>query len=290
MRLRAPGPCALVLVAAVGLVPAGGAAHAADPVSTVTFGKADRTEALAYWTPQRMRDAGAALDEGATPANLKPWKGPRMAAVGRLFFVDDKGNDSWCTATSVPGRNRSTAMTAGHCVQLPASPGNHHISMVFVPAYAEGKQPYGAYAVRGFAMPRSWEQDDKVDVAALAVDPGDGRDLADAVGTLPVAFTDRPGGRVTVFGYPATSPERGERLLFCAGTARAADGHAQKVPCGMGGGASGGPWLAGFHRDQGRGTVVGVTSYGDSATESSTTSAELLGPDAKRVHDRAQGM
>ncbi|RFU83236.1 peptidase [Streptomyces triticagri] len=290
MRLRASGPCALVLVAAVGLVPAGGAAHAADPVSTVTYGEADRAEALAYWTTDRMRKVGAAIDEGRTPAGQKQWTGARMAPVGRLFFVDEKGNDSWCTATSVPGENGSTAVTAGHCVQLPASPGNVHSSMVFVPGYSEGRQPHGAYAVRAFTMPRSWEQDDQGDVAAVVLDPREGRRLADAVGTLPVAFTDKPGGEVTLFGYPGTSPQRGEQLLFCTATARASEDHGQEVGCGMGGGASGGPWLSGFDRAEGRGTVVGMTSYGDSATESRTTSAEVLGPLARQVYDRAQGM
>jgi V8-like Glu-specific endopeptidase len=197
MWLRAVGPCALALVAAAILVPT---RHAAGTVTTVTYGKADRTQALAYWTRDRMRQAGAHLDEGTTSTDQQPWRNPRIAPVGRLFFVDANGKDSWCTATSVPAKNRSVALTAAHCTQVPASPGNHHTSLVFVPGYAKGAMPYGAYAVRAFTMPRSWETDDQGDIAALVLDPRAGHRLAEVMGTEQVAFTGRPGGKVTVFG------------------------------------------------------------------------------------------
>ncbi|MEU6256848.1 peptidase [Streptomyces sp. NPDC047043] len=286
MRLRALGPCALALVAAATLLPT---RQAAETVTTVTYSKTERTQALSYWTRERMRQAGASLDEGTTPADQQPWRGPRIAPIGRLFFVDDKGEDSWCTATSVPARNRSVALTAAHCTQVPASPGNHYISLVFVPGYAKGAMLYGAYAVRAFTMPRSWERDDTYDVAALVLDPRSGRRLADVVGTQPVAFTGKPGGNVALFGYPATRPQRGEELMSCTTTARAARGNGQAAPCGMGGGASGGPWLARFDPAQGTGTVTGVTSYGNGPTDSTMTGAELLGPLARQVYDQAQG-
>lgn len=285
MRLRAVGPCALAMAAAAVLLPAG---HAATTVTTVTYGKADRVQALAYWTRDRMRQAGAHLDEGATSPDQRPWRNPRIAPVGRLFFVDDKGRDSWCTATSVPAKNRSVALTAAHCTQVPASPGNHHTSLVFVPGYANGTMQFGAYAVRAFTMPRSWETDDQDDVAALVLDARAGHRPADAVGTEQVAFSGRPGGKVTVFGYPGTRPQRGEELMSCAATARPSRDHTQTVPCAMGGGASGGPWLAHFDTARGTGTVTGVTSYGDGPGGSGFTAAELLGPLARQVYDQAQ--
>jgi V8-like Glu-specific endopeptidase len=285
MRLRAVGPCALALVAAVSVLPG---RQAADTVATVTYSEADRRQALEYWTAGRMRQAGASLDEGATPADQKVWRGPRIASIGRLFFVNDKGEDSWCTATSVPARNHSVVLAAAHCAQVPASPGNHHISLVFVPGYDKSAMPYGAFAVRAFTMPRSWETDDAYDVAALVVDARAGRRLADVVGTQEVAFTGRPGGKVTVFGYPGTRPQRGEELMSCTATARPSRHHAQEVPCDMGGGASGGPWLAHFDGARGTGTVTGVTSYGNDATGDTAIAAEYLGPLARQVYDRAQ--
>ena len=285
MRLRALGPCALALVAAATLLPT---RHADATVTAVTYSKAERTQALAYWTRERMRHAGAGLDEGTTPADQQAWRGPRIASIGRLFFVNDKGEDTWCTATSVPAGNRSVALTAGHCAQVPASPGNHYIFLVFVPAYARGTMPYGAYAVRAFTMPHSWERDGKADVAALVLDPRAGHRLADVVGTQRVSFTGRPGGKVTLFGYPATRPQRGEELMSCTATARPARDNTQAAHCGMGGGASGGPWLARFDASQGSGTLTGVTSYGNGPIDSTITGAELLGPLARQVYDQAQ--
>ncbi|NGN63529.1 trypsin-like serine protease [Streptomyces sp. A7024] len=289
MRVRHLAACAFAPVLVAGPLPAG-AAGAADGVSQFSFGKADRSQALAYWTPERIRKADSAANEGATPRGQHPWKGPEMKTVGRLFFVNDKGEDTWCTATSVSARNRSVALTAAHCVQVPASPGNHHVSMVFVPGYHKGARPYGTYAVRAVTMPRSWEQDAKTDVAALVLDTHKGRRLADAVGAQQVAFPGRPAGRVTVFGYPDSRPEQGEQLVSCDAVAKAGAGHTQSVACGVAGGASGGPWLAHFDARTGKGTVAGLTSFGDTATNSRTTSAELLGPAAERVYERAQGL
>jgi hypothetical protein len=76
--------------------------------------------------------------------------------------------------------------------------------------------------------------------------------------------------------------------MSCAATAQPSRDHAQAVPCGMGGGASGGPWLAHFDTACGTGTVTGVTSYGNGPGESKFTAAELLGPLARQVYDQAQ--
>ncbi|WP_419995044.1 trypsin-like serine peptidase [Streptomyces boninensis] len=289
MRARHLVPCAFALALAAG-PPAGSAAAASDGVTQFSFSRADRSDALAYWTPQRIAKADAAADEGPTPRGQHAWKGPKMKAIGRLFFVNDKGEDTWCTATSVPAHNHSVALTAAHCAQVPASPGNHHISMIFVPGYHQSARPYGTYAVRAVAMPRSWEQDAKTDVAALVLDPHQGRRLADAVGTQRVAFPGKPAGRVTVFGYPDSRPQRGEGLLACSAVAKAGPERTQSAACGVAGGASGGPWLAHFDARTGKGTVAGLTSFGDAAKNSSSTSAELLGPLAKRVYERAQGL
>ena len=78
--------------------------------------------------------------------------------------------------------------------------------------------------------------------------------------------------------------------MSCTATARRDGDHTQAAHCGMGGGASGGPWLARFDGARGTGTVMGVTSYGNGATDSTITGAELLGPQARQVYDRAQGM
>ncbi|UQT53923.1 hypothetical protein M4V62_01865 [Streptomyces durmitorensis] len=127
----------------------------ADPVSVLKYTAQERQEALAYWTPARMKAVGRSVDLGPTGPKAKPWRGTTLKTVGRLFFVNANGADTWCTATAVKSDNRSAVMTAAHCVRRGSSPGNTNISMVFVPAYSKGKAPYGAFAVRSAASPRS---------------------------------------------------------------------------------------------------------------------------------------
>ncbi|MFM9371504.1 trypsin-like serine peptidase [Streptomyces sp. Da 82-17] len=294
MRRLVPPALAVAAVAAVlaGNMPAGprdGASYDRAALSEVTFTAAERRATLAYWAPDRMRDVGART-LGRDSASVRPWGGagrPEMRTVGRLFFTDEQGRDSYCTATAVQARNRSTAMTAGHCVQLPASPGNHHTNMVFVPGYAENRLPYGVFVVRALVMPRSWERDATTDVAAVVVDARPGGALTDTVGGQRLAVGRKPGGKVTVFGYPDSREERGERLMYCSGTTSAASGGQQRVPCPMEGGSSGGPWLADFDARTGRGVLVSVNSFGDEAEEGSVMEGEVLGPVAGHVRDRA---
>ncbi|QOV37918.1 trypsin-like peptidase domain-containing protein [Streptomyces ferrugineus] len=276
---------AAVLAVAAGNVPAG--TPSGEPaISTVTFTAAERRETLAYWTADRMRDVGAA-ELGHDAASVRPWRGPAMKTVGRLFFTNEKGQDTYCTATAVRSGNRSTVMTAGHCVQLPASPDNHYSNMVFAPGYGDGERPYGVFAVRAVAMPRSWAQDARNDVAAVVVDQGD-EALTDAVGAQAVAFDRKPGGAVTVFGYPDSQEQRGEHLMYCAGTTSATPDGKQSVRCPMEGGSSGGPWLAGFDRKSGRGTLVSVNSFGDAAENGTAMEGEVLGAVADQVLARAE--
>ncbi|MDI3417477.1 trypsin-like serine peptidase [Streptomyces luteolus] len=308
-------PPALAVASVAAVVAAGALAGPAireAALTEVTFTAAERRDTLAYWTPDRMREVGANAPLGHDSAAVRPWGGPEMRTVGRLFFTDEKGVDSYCTATSVRGRNRSTVMTAGHCVQLPASPGNHHTNMVFVPGYGEksgekngdrsraesgeksraesgeNRLPYGVFVIRAVVMPRSWEQDATTDVAAVVVDPRSGKALADTVGGQQLAVGRKPGGKVTVFGYPDSREERGERLMHCSGTTSATPDGKQSVPCPMEGGSSGGPWLAGFDAKSGRGALVSVNSFGDAEEGSSVMEGEVLGPLAGQVHARAE--
>ncbi|WP_244164798.1 trypsin-like serine peptidase [Streptomyces silaceus] len=144
---------------------------AADPVSVLKFTTKERKDALAYWTPARIKAVGKSVDLGPTGPKAQPWRGTTLKTVGRLFFVNASGADTWCTATAVKSANRSTVMTAAHCVRRGSSPYNTNMSMVFVPAYHKGKMPHGAFAVRQAATPRTWETDSKNDMSALTVDP-----------------------------------------------------------------------------------------------------------------------
>ncbi len=277
--LVAPGPATAV----AGPAPAA----PADPVSVLTYTAKERQEALAYWTPARIKAVGKSVDLGPTGPKAKPWRGTALKTVGRLFFVNANGADTWCTATAVKSANRSAVMTAAHCVRRGSSPANTHIAMVFVPAYSKGKMPYGAFAVRTAVTPRNWENDSTDDLSTLVVDADrSGRKLTDVVGGQDIAFNRPVGGTISAFGYSATRPQLGEELLHCVGTATKKDG-VQAVPCDMTGGSSGGPWLADFNATTGKGTLVSVNSALDSLTPTEMQ-GEVLGDTAKKVYERAQ--
>lgn len=277
--LVAPGPATAV----AGPAPAA----PADPVSVLTYTAKERQEALAYWTPARIKAVGKSVDLGPTGPKAKPWRGAALKTVGRLSFVNANGADTWCTATAVKSANRSAVMTAAHCVRRGSSPANTNIAMVFVPAYNKGTMPYGAFAVRAAVTPRNWENDSTDDLSTLVVDADkSGRKLTDVVGGQDIAFHRPVGGTISAFGYSATRPQRGEELLHCVGTATKKDG-VQAIPCDLTGGSSGGPWLADFNATTGKGTLVSVNSALDSLTPTEMQ-GEVLGATAKKVYDRAQ--
>ncbi|WKK23635.1 peptidase [Streptomyces olivoreticuli] len=281
---------AVALACAVALGAAPPPATAAAPATAeVTYTAKERQEALAYWTAARMRKVSESVDLGPTGPLTKEWKGAPVKTVGRLFFVNANGDDTWCTATAVRSGNRSVVLAAGHCVRRGASPANTHMDLVFVPGYAKSAQtPHGVFPVRATVTPASWAQDARTDVAALTVDPVGGKRLTDAVGGQQVAFDREPGGQVTAFGYPATRPQRGEKLLSCTGPATAAPDDELRMPCDMTGGASGGPWLADFDTKSGLGTLVSVNSHGDALEHSTAMFGPVLGAAARAVHERAQ--
>lgn len=262
-------------------------AAAPDPVSVLTYTAKERKEALAYWTPARIKAVGKSVDLGPTGPKAKPYTGVALKTVGRLFFVNSRGADTWCTATAVKSANRSAVMTAAHCVRLGSAPGMTNSTMVFVPGYSKGKKPYGTFAVRTAATPRTWVNDSTNDVSALIVDADkSGRKLTDVVGGQAIAFNRAVGGTVSSLGYSATRPQLGEELLRCAGTAKKEIGM-QAIPCDMTGGSSGGPWLADFNATTGKGVLVSVNAALDSMTPTKMY-GEVLGATAKKVYDRAQ--
>ncbi|MFB7928156.1 trypsin-like serine peptidase [Streptomyces sp. NPDC056039] len=256
-------------------------------VGTVTYTAADQAAALSHWTPARMKQVGRTVDLGATGPLSKPWTGKAVPSIGRLFFVNSRGQDTWCTASAVTSANRSVIMTAAHCARLGSSPVNTYSDIVFVPGYAKGKAPHGRYAVKATMTPRSWAEETVNDIAAMVVaTPAGGKRLTDAVGAQKIAFGRPAGERVTAFGYPGTTPQRGEELLHCAGTSQRAPEGEQRVPCDLGGGASGGPWLAGFDAATGKGTVVSVNSHGE-GNGGSPMYGPTLDKTARAVYDAA---
>ena len=252
---------------------------------------ADQQAVLAYWTPDRIK----ALIVPSTVHNPPkagpdgaPWTTPN-GTIGRLFFTDH-GEDASCTATVVQSANRSTVVTAGHCVNNTDLLGDNNAwnaNVLFIPGYHDGQAPYGKFVGRLGVADATWLQNDQInsakfdayDQAFVVLNPNQqGKRVQDAVGGAQRIGFDRPGDTVEFqFGYPrATSdPARenlpeytGEELAYCHGVAKEYPGtpdfpsspNQWGPACTMGGGSSGGPRISDFAH--GIGTVVGDNTQG----------------------------
>jgi V8-like Glu-specific endopeptidase len=223
------------------------------------------------WSAVRMARAVDADGPGTTrlaagPAPVRTaatWTGRTAVtrAVGRVFYRLG-GRDFTCTGTALRSANRSTVLTAGHCVN--AGPGAYARDWVFVPGYADGRRPYGTWRARSLAAPPRWVREGRTadDVGYAVVAPLGGRRLTDVVGGVPVAFDAPPGAYVWALGYPAATPNAGRRPLYCRGTVRPDPyrSAAQGLSCSMTQGASGGPWLTAA-ADGRPAAVYAVTSF-----------------------------
>ncbi|MEU3712421.1 trypsin-like serine peptidase [Streptomyces catenulae] len=314
----------------------GGGAASADTTTShagATTAK-ERDRINAYWTPRRMKLASALIPENTpvpkddnTPDDPRPlpsntpdsgavWThgGAVDKSVGRLFFTFSDGYDGSCTATVVTSANRSTVITAAHCLRGVGSPSaddtwNHNL--YFVPGYRNGTKPLGGFSATTMATSSRWDGDPETtpssDVAAAGYDTGllvvnptaEGRPIADVTGSQHSAFGQPvKDGFVHAFGYPSdglNDPKDkyvGSRMIHCAGTSHPGP----KVPllwgetCDMSAGSSGGPHLADFDTRTGTGTVVGVTTTDEELAggQTPTLYATRLGDSAHRLYDWAQ--
>jgi len=258
----------LVTLAATTAVAAQASADTPARVTGVTA--ADQAAALAYWTPERMRQVGAG-SEDKRESVARHWPAAAPKGVGRLFVTDVPGQDSWCTATAVGG---DVAITAAHCVWPGYTRDDQRIravNVVFVPGYDRGKTPLGIYAARAFLVPESYTQHSSPDVAMIVFSPVAGRHLADAAGNQRLSYDTTAPGRTATFGYPGSKTAYGETLSWCDVPATP-DGSSGTwtSTCDMAGGSSGGPWLTGFDPATGAGTVYSVTSKGTLTVDETT--------------------
>jgi V8-like Glu-specific endopeptidase len=266
----------------------------------------EQARVTAYWTDRRVRQAvrpdtapAAGADSGPTggsgtsggasggagrrggrataqrgerpavrPAPVRraaEWRagGPASRAIGRVFFTLDRLDYS-CSGTALRSGNGDTVLTAAHC--LNAGPGAYARNWVFIPAYRDGRRPYGTWTARRLAAPTGWVRAGRApdDVGFAVLNRLGGRHLTGVVGGLRIGFGAGPGRYAWAFGYPGGPPYLGRRVTYCRGTGRR-DPYgttALGLDCTMGAGSSGGPWVAGNHAgDPAGGTVYSVTSF-----------------------------
>ncbi|SCL18815.1 hypothetical protein GA0074692_0481 [Micromonospora pallida] len=293
----------VIVCTVVGAALATGAVAYASPAAG-TFSVGERARAVAHWTPERMRAAvpleslahagksaspassgpatsgpatsgpasGRPVSASATvPASFPhpggPWPGGGSVSrtVGRVFAITHDNRDVWCTATAVTSVNKSTTMTAAHCVRY----GGFYLARwVFAPGYHQGVAPYGLWPARRImAMDNSGGSPNPVyDVGAGIVAPLNGRYLTDVVGGEGITFNEPVIRDRYAFGYVVSAPYYGNWLAYCSGTTSSDPYGNPTLACTMGTGAGGGPWFVRFDEATGSGLLNSVTAVGSTTS------------------------
>jgi hypothetical protein len=264
--------------------------HAGDSQRTVA-------EVSDYWTPQRMANADplGLLKAGEKPpvASLNrsaPTQQSAGSSVsyssfeltdtlsfpnrvhGKVFFTKPGVGNFVCSGTVVDAGNRSTVITAGHCVH---DGGSWSTNFAFAPGYRNlngvGNAPYGVWAASDEAAPQPWVDSEnlKYDVGAVVIARNSvGQTLENVVGGRGITFNQPTSQSFRSYGYPAqpTSAHSfdGTRLWACDSSSPVADSPSTAsgpntlgIGCDMTGGSSGGGWVT----DPSSGYLNGVNSY-----------------------------
>ncbi|MDO0912293.1 peptidase [Streptomyces sp. DT2A-34] len=290
-----------LLTAGALATPASAAPRPDTPTAVTTVSAGAQQQARDFWTSERMREAtpldlvsvDGNLDGGSVPlkgaaTTVAPsgpvaavgkavsdigllafpntggqWSGGGavVSTAGRVFF-SYQGRTASCSGNAVTSANKSTVITAGHCVKLE---GAWHTNWVFVPGYHDGQAPYGRWTASKTLSTPQWtaSEDINYDVGAAVVAPLDGKLLTDVVGGQGLAFNTGYNLRMYSFGFPAAAPYDGEKFIYCSGTTNRdfllSDDHGMN--CNMTGGSSGGPWFTQFNESTGTGLLSSVNSF-----------------------------
>jgi V8-like Glu-specific endopeptidase len=176
-----------------------------------------------------------------------------VAAVGALFTMSaGKLGTHFCTASVVHSTRGNLALTAAHCITGMSG------QIVFVPGYANGKEPYGVWQVVRVYTDQAWQssQDPDDDVAFLRLsDASDGVPVEDVTGAEQLATGRQAPALVQVVGYP----DGADQPVICVNWTKSFNPTQLEFDCGgYTNGTSGGPLLADVSAASGQGTVIGV--------------------------------
>jgi V8-like Glu-specific endopeptidase len=177
---------------------------------------------------------------------------PGNRPVGKLF-VDFPAATEECTAAVVDAPNRSTILTAGHCLTSLAN--GSAASARFYPGFHDGVGPFGKWTQFQALPAPQWvgTTNHRYDYGFIVLGRNTaGAAIQDAVGALPIAFNQARAQTYRDLGIPGDPEPKydGEHLWACdsgyAGdlTTDAGPGPLQmQIGCDFGHGSSGGPWL-----------------------------------------------
>jgi V8-like Glu-specific endopeptidase len=175
------------------------------------------------------------------------------------------------------------AVTAAHCL---ASVQGQQV--VFVPGYANGKEPYGAWTVTAVDTDEAWQssQNPDDDVAFLRLaDSSKGVPIEHVTGAERLGTTPATSTLVRVIGYPGGT----DQPISCVNVARHFSTTQLEFACGgYTDGTSGGPFLDDAS-GAGHGTVIGVIGgYEQGGDTPDVSYASAFGPAVTALYRQAE--
>jgi V8-like Glu-specific endopeptidase len=271
------------------------------------------SEALDYWTPERIAEAGppppaapatgfaAGLGAAAATATKKKEvrrrarkssyvsgrvpdpRDPPFISTGRLLGRIPGVGGFGCSGTVVSSPSRSLVLTAAHCL---FSASRFADTLIFIPGFRNGQEPYGRWSTERITIPGGYPvtSDPRLDYGTALISPRGDLTIEDAVGGRKIRYKTKKRQTYRALGYPANKGD-GKRLWSCRSKAQTELRFGKNdspvgIGCNMTFGASGGPWIGNS------GDVVSVTSvlvegYKDYIF------GPRLGSDAHRLVDEA---
>ena len=217
----------------------------------------------------------------ASSQNGQPFGG--TPAVGALFTTSSgRLGAHYCTASVVQSPQANLLVTAAHCVSGRAG------TIVFVPGYANGREPYGVWHISGVYTDPAWNAsagpDD--DVAFLTVAPdAASTPIADVTGAEQLGIGWPEAELVKVIGYPNGAREP----VICQNWTRTFSATQMEFDCGgYPEGTSGGPFLARVNPATGQGAVIGVIGgYQQGGDEPDISYSAVLGASVRALYQQA---
>lgn len=246
------------------------------------------------------RDFGIDPSTGKAVPRAKPVKPPTQlekawtgegfdtvgATTGKLLFT--LGTTNYVCSASVvdDSTGNSIVLTAAHCAYDWRT--GDAKNWMFIPGFDPGDAfsgctttDYGCWTASSLWVNAAFKSAGAFNLIAITNDfafavmgPSTTRpasnpyaELDAAVGSQPISFTGNLttdlGKFTTSLGYPQASPYDGTTLRYCQGTLGMDEysGVTYRIPCGMTGGSSGGPWYSPLDGD-GKGSAMSVNSYG----------------------------
>lgn len=246
-------------------------------------GQHDNGSTGALGLPRTAPHESSLLDRAVL--NNKP-----VPSVGKLFFSTPTGDTS-CTATVVKSGNKSTIITAGHCVSAGGAGKPAYNNFLFAPAYNNGPSSYGYWSFVGIGLSIEWAKNKNwtYDYGFITLAPNSkGQSIETVTGGHAITTSASQASVGThVWGYPALAPYDGKSAKLCVTNTARINSYATdaRASCDFTEGASGGPWLTGVSASS-VGTVWAVSSRCDMTSGSCSALFATPLPDAALVHVR----